>query len=89
MATNNNPQHKEGRVASAIEEQTAKIPSDVFLWMALGAMAASATLQILGKRHTSLFIGQWPAPFLLLGLYNKLVKLEGHDSTSNEQSGMS
>ncbi len=69
MATNNNPQHKEGRVASAIEEQTAKIPSDVFLWVALGAMAVSATLQILGKRHTSLFIGQWPAPFLLLGLY--------------------
>jgi len=79
MATNFNPEHKEGRVATAIEEQTAKIPSDVFLWAALGAMAVSATLQILGQKKMSLFVGQWPAPFLLLGLYNKIVKLEGHD----------
>ncbi|TDH21478.1 hypothetical protein EXU57_19990 [Segetibacter sp. 3557_3] len=79
MATNLNPEHKEGPVATAIEEQTAKIPSDVFLWAALGSMAVSLGLQIAGHRHRSLFIGQWPAPFLLLGLYNKLVKLEGHD----------
>jgi hypothetical protein len=24
-------------------------------------------------------VGQWAAPFLLLGIYNKLIKLEGHD----------
>jgi hypothetical protein len=24
-------------------------------------------------------VGQWAPSFLLLGLYNKLVKLEGHD----------
>jgi hypothetical protein len=24
-------------------------------------------------------IGQWVAPFLLFGIYNKLVKQEGHD----------
>lgn len=76
---NLNPQHKEGPVAEAIEEQTAKLPSDIFLWAALAAMGTSLTLQLMGKRHVSLFIGQWPAPFLLLGLYNKLVKLEGHD----------
>ncbi|HEV7620332.1 MAG TPA: hypothetical protein VGO09_01290 [Flavisolibacter sp.] len=79
MPTNFNPEHKEGKVATAIEEQTAKIPSDVFLWAALGSMAISATLQIFGARHKSLFLGQWAAPFLLLGLYNKIVKLEGHD----------
>jgi len=79
MATNLNPEHKEGKVATAIEEQTAKLPSDLFLWLALGSMAASLTLQIIGKKKESLFVGQWPAPFLLLGLYNKLVKLEGHD----------
>jgi hypothetical protein len=79
MPTNNNPEHKEGPVATAIEEQTAKIPSDVFLWAALGSMAISLTLQIMGKKKESLFVGQWPAPFLLLGLYNKIVKLEGHD----------
>ena len=79
MPTNPNPEHKEGKVAKAIEEQTAKIPSDVFLWAALGSMAISLGLQIAGTRHRSLFIGQWAAPFLLLGLYNKIVKLEGHD----------
>ncbi|MEJ7740935.1 MAG: hypothetical protein WKF97_26250 [Chitinophagaceae bacterium] len=79
MSTNFNPEHQEGEVAKTIEDQTAKLPSDIFLWAALGAMAASATLQILGKKETSLFVGQWPAPFLILGLYNKLVKLEGHD----------
>ena len=79
MATNFNPEHKEGPLATMIEEQTAKIPSDVFLWTAIGAIAVSAVLQIAGGRTKSLFVGQWVAPFLLLGLYNKLVKLEGHD----------
>lgn len=78
-----NQQHKEGKVATAIEEQTAKIPSDVFLWASLGSMAISLTLQLAGSKHRSLFIGQWTAPFLLFGVYNKLVKLEGHDKTSS------
>ena len=76
---NNNPEHDEGPVATAIEEQTAKLPSDLFLWAALGSMGVSLYLQSINKRDRSLFIGQWAAPFLLLGLYNKLVKLEGHD----------
>lgn len=76
---NNDPEHKEGPVATAIEEQTAKLPSDLFLWAALGSMGVSLYLQSINKRDKSLFVGQWAAPFLLLGLYNKLVKLEGHD----------
>lgn len=79
MATTFNPEHKEGKVATAIEEQTAKLPSDVFLWTAVGAMAASLVLQLTGNKHKSLFLGQWVSPFLLFGIYNKLVKLEGHD----------
>jgi hypothetical protein len=79
MATNFNPEHSEGPVAKAIEQQTAKLPSDLFLWAALASMATSATLKILKKDKTALFVGQWAAPFLLLGLYNKLVKLEGSD----------
>ena len=76
-------QHKEGPVATAIEEQTAKLPSDTFLWLAVGAMAASVTLQIMGNRHVSLFIGQWAPTFLIFGLYNKLVKQLGSDRTEN------
>lgn len=74
-----NPEREEGKVAEAIEEQTAKLPSDVFLWASIAAMGASLTLKILGRKHTALFVGQWASPFLLLGIYNKLVKLEGHD----------
>lgn len=71
---------KEGKVAKKIEEQTVKVPSDVFLWSALGSMAVSLSLKIAGKNHDALFVGQWAAPFLLLGIYNKLVKQEGHDA---------
>jgi len=79
MISNTNPQHREGTVAKAIEEQTAKLPSDIFLWASLGAIGVSLALQLMGKKHTSQFLGQWVAPFLLLGLYNKIVKVEGHD----------
>jgi len=78
-----NYQHSEGHVARAIEQQTAKLPSDAFLWMAVGAMATSATLQIMGNRHVSLFVGQWAPTFLIFGLYNKLVKQLGSDRTEN------
>lgn len=74
-----NKNKSEGRGTKAIETQTAKIPSQVFLWSAIGSMVASAGLKIAGKKNTALFVGQWAAPFLLLGIYNKLVKLEGHD----------
>jgi len=79
MTTNLNPRHKEGNVAKAIEEQTAKLPSDIFLWAALGAMGVSLLLKCRKHKHGALFIGQWAAPFLLLGIYNKIVKTEGHD----------
>ena len=76
---NPNPEHKEGPVAKAIEQQTAKLPSDLWLWASIGSMAASLYYQSRGERDQSLFIGQWAAPLLLLGLYNKLVKLEGSE----------
>ena len=82
MGTGHNPEHKEGQLAKTIEEQTAKLPSDLFLWAALGSMGASLSLGLMGKKHASLFVGQWAAPFLIMGLYNKIVKVEGHDEES-------
>jgi hypothetical protein len=79
MGLNVNLEHKEGKAAKLIEEQTAKLPSDVFLWASIGAMGVSLALQLMGQKHKSLFIGQWAAPFLLFGVYNKIVKTEGHD----------
>ena len=75
--------YAEGQVAKTIEDQTAKLPSEVFLWMAIGSMAASATMQIMGNKHGSLFVGQWAPTFLIFGLYNKLVKQLGSDRTEN------
>lgn len=74
-----NTAHTEGPVAKTIESQTAKLPSDTFLWLAFGAMGVSAALQIMGKREQSNFIGQWAPSILIMGLYNKLVKVAGHD----------
>jgi hypothetical protein len=79
MRTFTPPEHREGAVARSIEEQTAKLPSDTFLWLAGGAIATSLTLKMMGRSHDALFVGQWTAPFLLLGIYNKIVKVAGSD----------
>jgi hypothetical protein len=91
-AANYNPTRKEGPIAKAIEEQTSKLPSDTFLWAAVGAMAASLTLKLLKKDEAAMFVGQWAPSLLILGLYNKIVKLGGHDQTERtpgaSESGM-
>ena len=70
-------EHREGSVARSIEQQTAKIPSDIFLWAALGSIAGSLVLLITGNTKRANFVGQWAPTFLCLGIYNKLVKLHG------------
>lgn len=76
--------HKEGELTKSIENQTAKIPSDVFLFTAMGVMALSLGLKLAKQDKTALFIGQWVAPILLFGIYNKLVKQQGHDKEDKE-----
>lgn len=77
--------HKEGPIAKAIEKQTAKVPSDAFLWLALGSIGASLAFQLKGQKETSTFIGQWAPTLLILGLYNKLVKVAGSDQASQSR----
>ena len=79
-AASYNPERKEGPVAKAIEAETSRLPSDAFLWASVSTMAASLTLKLFKQDHLALFVGQWAAPMLLFGIYNKLVKLEGHDA---------
>lgn len=76
----------EGKVAKAIESQTSRLPSDTFLWLAIGSMAASAILQVSGRKHSSLFVGQWAPAILIMGLYNKLVKVAGSDQNDQQSS---
>jgi hypothetical protein len=86
-----------------IEAQTAKIPSDVFLWAAAGTVVAAIALQLRGgrapgprfmpprfvaRRLDAHFVGQWAPTLLLLGLYNKVVKVLGHDGPSRIGSGI-
>jgi hypothetical protein len=65
--------HAEGPVARSLEQQTAKLPSDLFLWAAVGSILISLLFKVINKHHDS-------APtFLLLGIYNKLIKQHGSD----------
>ncbi len=72
----------EDQMTASIEAQTARVPSSAFLGLALGSMALAAGFKMAGKNDWSTFVGQWAAPFLLLGVYNKLVKQNGSDAES-------
>ena len=71
------PEHAEGELARLIEQQTAKIPSHWFLIGALGSMGLSLGLELAGRQRESRFVGQWPSPLLIMGIYNKIVKTLG------------
>lgn len=79
MTNQTSAAHAEGPIARAIEKQTAKLPSDTFLWLAGASIATSLTLKLFGNRDTAVFVGQWAPTFLILGVYNKLVKQLGSD----------
>ena len=78
-------QAQEDQITASIEKQTAQIPSSAYLAAALAAMAVSAAFHLAKKEHPALFVGQWAAPFLLLGVYNKLVKLHGSNAGTRTQ----
>lgn len=66
-------------MARTIEKQTARLPSDTFLWAACASILGSLTLCMMDCKDDSQFVGQWAPIFLILGLYNKLVKVAGSD----------
>lgn len=70
-------EHAEGSITRMLEQQTAKVPSDVFLVLALASMAVSLGLEIADRRRLSRFIGMWAGPLLIMGVYTKLVKVLG------------
>jgi hypothetical protein len=66
-------------VARTIEQQTAKNPSDAWLLAALGSIGLSLAFELSGREKTASFVGHWAPTFLIFGLYNKMVKLQGSD----------
>lgn len=70
---------KESGLARPIENYTARLPSDTFLWLAGASILGSLSLRMMGRKNDALFVGEWAPTFLILGLYNKIVKVAGHD----------
>ena len=70
---------KEGATTKAIESYTAGMPSGLFLSLAIGSIALSAMMMLTGRKNVANFIGQWAPTILIMGLYNKLVKVEGSE----------
>ena len=75
----NGPMPTEDKFTKSVEKVTAEIPSSAFLAVAVGAMAVSLVFQLTGGGKWGNFIAQWAPTWLVIGVYNKLVKLEGHD----------
>ena len=80
----NEKQPVEGDLTKKVEKVTAQIPSIAYLGLAAGALAFSATLALMRERKGwANFVGLWVPSFLLLGIYNKIVKTEGSDKREN------
>jgi hypothetical protein len=74
---------QEGRRTKGIERVTASVPSTAWLALAGASIAAAATLKLMGRDSAANFIGQWAPTILILGVYNKLVKVVGSERTVN------
>ncbi len=71
---------KEDQITSLMESYSSKLPSSFFLGAAFASIIGSLILKTQSKDENALFVGQWTAPFLLLGIYNKMVKQHGSDA---------
>jgi hypothetical protein len=69
----------EDRFTKTIQAYTAAIPSTGYLSVAIAGMAVSLMCQVTGQGKWGNFIAQWVPTWLIIGLYNKLIKVEGHD----------
>ena len=72
-------EHREGELTKQIEHYTSQVPSGTYLSLAVGAIGLSALLHLAGRKHDAQFVGHWVPTILLLGLYNKLVKVQGSE----------
>ena len=73
------PRPTEDEMTKVIERYTANIPSSMLLGIALGAMGLSLVSQLSGRGKWGNFIAQWVPTIIMMGVYNKLVKVAGHD----------
>ncbi|HEY2153999.1 MAG TPA: hypothetical protein VGH33_00115 [Isosphaeraceae bacterium] len=72
-------ENDEGTITKAIEHYTSQVPSGTYLSLAVGSIGVSLALRLLGQKHAAEFVGQWVPTILILGLYNKMVKIHGSE----------
>ena len=71
------PEHAEGDIARLIEQQTGTSARGSSLFAAVASMTLSLGLEVAGRTRASRFVGMWPTPLLVTGMYNKMVKTLG------------
>ena len=47
--------------------------------LAIGSIGLAAAMKVMGRDKDAQFIGHWVPTILILGLYNKIVKVQGSD----------
>ena len=52
----------------------------------MGSIALSLVLVLTGEEKKANFVGQWAPTLLILGVYNKMVKLHGSDGSDAKNS---
>ncbi|MBY0508066.1 MAG: hypothetical protein K2X03_29405 [Bryobacteraceae bacterium] len=67
--------YRETPGAGAGTAQNAKLPCDLFLWAGLGSIGLALALEISGKKEKANFVGHWAPTLLILGVYQKMLKL--------------
>jgi len=73
----------EGKTTSTIDQATGRVPSVAYLGLAVASMAVSAVLVLRGRKQLGNFIGQWAPSILVMGLYNKLLKVGSQGSLAS------
>ena len=74
---------REGTTTKKLEKMTAELPSATWLLLGGGAMVGALALKVMGRDAAANFVGQWVPTLLMLGVYNKIVKVMGSDRTEH------
>lgn len=71
---------RESSLTKAIQRRTSSLPPSLFLALAGGAIALSLGLAVSQKKRSwASFAGLWAPTFLLLGIYNKISKIQSSE----------
>jgi hypothetical protein len=66
--------HRESGLTRLIEKRSREIPSVAFLGIAAASVLGAVVSYARGRKQLANFVGEWVPTFLLLGLYNRIIK---------------